>query len=93
MRSSNPLTMNSPFDVDMATEGAEIGLLSFSPPLDTFVMAVDNPARRAQQSAYRSNIASSPNSDYLQKRRFGDTTGGRRPRRGSVSSMFEDGKM
>lgn len=36
LRSSNPIARNSPFDMNIECEGAEIGLLSFSPPPEPF---------------------------------------------------------
>jgi len=71
MRSANPITMNSPFCHGYGREGAEIGLLSFSPPSDL----------PSVLSERRGRITSSPNmNDYQNKKRFGDATTKHRPR-------------
>lgn len=68
-RSQNPLPRNSPFAVqlDYSREGAEIGLLSFSPPS----ASIDEDLR-----ARRARFVSSTNlaSDFRNKIRFGDVT-------------------
>lgn len=74
IRSSNPITMNSPFlPYGYGREGAEIGILSFSPPSSDVASVLS--------SDRRSRITSSPNTnDYYHKKRFGDVATKHRPR-------------
>jgi hypothetical protein len=82
IRSSNPITMNSPFIYGYGREGAEIGILSFSPP--------NSDVPSVLSSERRSRITSSPNTnDYYHKKRFGDVTTKHRPRNIGPSRVLD----
>jgi len=68
-RSQNPLPRSSPFVVSesISHEGAEIGLLSFSPP--NSLLDEDMRARRAQYAK-----AANLSSDFRNRQRFGEVT-------------------
>lgn len=68
IRAQNPLPRSSPFvNQDTFTrEGAEIGLLSFSPPSST--LDEDLKARRARFGAHQNTA------DFKARQRFGDLT-------------------
>lgn len=68
-RSQNPLPRSSPFAINdsYSREGAEIGLLSFSPP--NSLLDEDLRARRAHYAS-----SSGLGSDFKNRQRFGDFT-------------------
>jgi hypothetical protein len=79
MRSSNPVAMNSPFCYNTDGGGAEIGLLSFSPPSsDSLLQLVGD--RRAR-------LPMNTGSEFSTRKRFGDAA----PRRGRNSSLLYGG--
>lgn len=71
MRSANPIAMNSPFCYNTGGSGAEIGLLSFSPPsTDSLLHIVGD--RRAR-------LPTSTASEFSTRKRFGDAAPRGRP--------------
>eukprot|EP01122_Echinamoeba_exundans_P007287 TRINITY_DN2202_c0_g1_i1.p1 TRINITY_DN2202_c0_g1~~TRINITY_DN2202_c0_g1_i1.p1 ORF type:complete len:325 (-),score=30.25 TRINITY_DN2202_c0_g1_i1:100-1074(-) len=76
MRSSNPVALNSPFCYNTEGGGAEIGLLSFSPPSsDSLLQLVGD---------RRSRLPMNTGSEFSTRKRFGDAA----PRRGRNTSIL-----
>lgn len=76
MRSDNPVALNSPFFYDTESSGAEIGLLSFSPPSHDSLMQL--------VADRRARLPPSTASEYTTRKRFGDAA----PRRGRALSIL-----